>query len=65
LKVYNLLGQEVATLYEGIRRQRNYEAMFDGSKLASGVYFYRLCKNNPSQDSGEVFMDTNKLVFIK
>lgn len=42
LKVYNLLGEEVATLFSGARAQGNYVATFDGSKLASGVYFYRL-----------------------
>jgi beta-xylosidase len=41
LKVYDLLGREIATLFEGIRQPGNYEAAFDGSKLASGVYFYR------------------------
>ena len=46
LKVYNILGQEVATLFSGIRNAGNYEATFDGSKLASGVYFYRLQAGN-------------------
>jgi hypothetical protein len=44
--VYNILGQEVATLFSGIRNAGNYEATFDGSKLASGVYFYRLQAGN-------------------
>ncbi len=42
LKVYNLLGQEVATLFSGDEQPGNYSATFDGSKLASGLYFYRL-----------------------
>ena len=42
LKVYNLLGQEVATLFAGVQQSGNHTAVFDGSKLASGVYFYRL-----------------------
>ena len=42
LKVYNILGQEVATLFSGIKNAGNYETTFDGTKLASGVYFYRL-----------------------
>ncbi len=40
LKVYNLLGQEVANLFEGYKQPGNYEVTFNGSKLASGVYFY-------------------------
>lgn len=42
LKVYNILGQRVATLYSGVRTPGNYSATFNGSSLASGVYIYRL-----------------------
>lgn len=42
LKVYNILGQEVATLVNGVKRAGSYEVKFDGSKLSSGIYFYRL-----------------------
>ena len=46
MKVYNILGQEVQTLFSGIKNAGNYEATFDGTKLASGVYFYRLQAGN-------------------
>ncbi len=42
LKVYNILGQEVTTLFSGQLKPGNYVATFDGSKFASGVYIYRL-----------------------
>jgi len=42
LKVYNLLGQEVAKLFEGVRQPGSYKVTFDGGKIASGVYFYEL-----------------------
>lgn len=42
LKVYNVLGQEVATLFSGMRIPGQYQATFNASRFASGVYFYRL-----------------------
>lgn len=42
LKVFNTLGQELATLVQGQQDAGSYEVKFDGSGLATGVYFYRL-----------------------
>ncbi len=42
LKVYDVLGREVATLVNGVRSPGTYEVRFNGSTFASGVYFYRL-----------------------
>ncbi len=42
LKVYDLLGRTVATLIDGMKPAGEYSVAFDGSKLASGVYVYRL-----------------------
>jgi len=42
LKVYNLIGEEVATLVNEINQPGNYDVTFDAAKLSSGVYFYRL-----------------------
>ena len=39
---YGSVGQEVATLVDGNLMAGQYEAPFDGSDRASGVYFYRL-----------------------
>jgi hypothetical protein len=57
LKVYNLLGEEVATLFDGERQAGNYKATFDGTNLSTGVYFYRLQADNVSI--------TKKLVLMK
>ncbi|MCX7984482.1 MAG: endo-1,4-beta-xylanase [Bacteroidetes bacterium] len=48
LKVYNVLGQEIATLYEGIQAPGIHTAVFDGSNLPSGVYYCRLSGVNVS-----------------
>lgn len=57
LKVYDLLGREVATLFNGERRMGSYTTEFDGTNLASGVYIYRL-------QSG-TYSASRKLVLMK
>jgi hypothetical protein len=49
LKVYNIVGQEVATLFAGVAKAGHYiPVMFHASDLASGVYFSRLQYNSKS-----------------
>jgi len=57
LKVFNLLGQAVVTLFEGIRQPGDYETTFNGEYLASGIYSYQLKAGN--------FVDTKKLILLK
>ncbi len=56
LKVYNLLGQEVATLFEGPHEAGKYVATFSGANLASGIYLYRLQSGNVSLTKKFVLM---------
>jgi hypothetical protein len=48
LQVFNVLGQEVATLFNGYQEAGNYLATFDGTGLPSGVYIYRLQSGSTS-----------------
>ena len=57
LKVYDMLGREVATLVNENQKAGNYEVEFNGSNLASGIYFYRLKDGN--------YISTKKLVLLK
>lgn len=57
LKVYNFIGEEVANLFEGLKHAGNYTVTFNGNKLTSGVYFYRL-------QSGS-FVQTKKMILLK
>ena len=56
LKVYNVLGMEVATLFSGVQDAGSHQATFDASRLSSGVYFYRLEAANVSITKKMVFM---------
>ena len=42
LKVYNSLGQQIATLFNENGRAGEYKINFDGSSFGSGIYFYRI-----------------------
>ena len=57
LKVFNLLGQEVATLVNEQQQAGKFVARFEANRLASGVYFYRL-------EAGK-FSETKKMIFMK
>ena len=46
LKVYNILGQAIATLVDGQLNPGIHRATFDASRLSSGIYIYRLSGNN-------------------
>ena len=46
LKVYNMLGQEIATLVNGYQTANTYKVNFNASGLSSGVYFYKLSSGN-------------------
>ncbi|GIK59923.1 MAG: hypothetical protein JETCAE03_15050 [Ignavibacteriaceae bacterium] len=65
LKVYDVLGREVATLVNEEKPAGEYEIEFDGSNLPSGVYLYRLTAGDPSTSSGQKFSETKKLVLLK
>jgi hypothetical protein len=42
LTVYNALGQQVATLVNGVRSAGEYIVSWNAANMASGIYFYRL-----------------------
>ena len=57
LRVFDILGNEVATLVNENKPTGNYEVKFDASNLSSGIYFYKL-------QSGS-FVQTKKFILIK
>jgi hypothetical protein len=57
LKVYDVLGREVATLVNEVKQPGTYAVPFDGSGMASGIYFYKL------QTGG--FVDVKRMILLK
>jgi endo-1,4-beta-xylanase len=57
LKVFNMLGQEVKTLFNGFRKAGSYTIKFDGTGLGSGIYFYCLRTDK--------FVEMKKFVLLK
>lgn len=57
LKVYDLMGREVATLVDETKTAGRYDVSFDAGKISSGMYFYRLIAG--------AFNQTRRMVFVK
>lgn len=49
LKVYNVVGQEIATLVNTFQTAGSYQTQFDAANLSSGMYFYSLTSGNYTQ----------------
>jgi hypothetical protein len=57
IKVFDIQGKEVMTIADGFVKAGYYTAVFDGTNLSSGVYFYRISTSG--------FIKTMKMVLIK
>jgi photosystem II stability/assembly factor-like uncharacterized protein len=57
IKVYDVLGKEVATLVNEEKPAGNYDIEFDGEGITSGIYFYQLQAGS--------FVETKKMIMIK
>jgi hypothetical protein len=76
LKIYNILGREVATLVNEEKPAGTYELIWNAVSAAgglpSGVYYYQLRSTldggqagNPSTSSGQSFVETKKMILLK
>jgi hypothetical protein len=57
LKIYDLLGREIAILVNDEKPAGTYKVEFDASQLSSGIYFYKL-------QSGS-FVETKKMILLR
>ncbi len=57
LKVYDILGREIATLVNKKQQAGSYEVQFDASSLTSGIYLYKLRSGS--------FVESKKMILVK
>ena len=58
LKVYDIIGKEIATLVNEKLKAGEYEVNFDAGSISTGIYFYSLFANGN-------FIETKKMLMIK
>lgn len=59
--IFDITGREIATLVKDKKKAGYYTLEFDGSSIASGMYFYRIIADG----TGEKFIQTKKMILIK
>jgi hypothetical protein len=57
LKVYDILGKEIASLVNEKLKAGTYEVTLDGGNLSSGIYFYKLTAGN--------YIETKRMILMK
>jgi len=72
MKVYDVLGNEIATLVNEEKPAGSYEVEFKAASLTSGIYFYQLRVVDPESSlpvgqtgSGQSFVKTKKVVLLR
>jgi hypothetical protein len=70
IKVFDVLGNEIETLMNENKPAGSYEIEFNSHSgfvrnLACGIYFYQLQAVDPESSSGQVFVETRKMLLIK
>jgi len=71
LKVYDVLGREVATLVNAEKSAGSYDVDFNSEEalnttsLPSGIYFYQLRVGDSSTSTGQSFVETKKMILMK
>jgi len=63
IEVYNLLGEVVSVLVNGVQVSGHYDISWNASAEASGVYFYKITAK--STDGRQIFTSTKKMIVIK
>jgi len=65
LKVYDVLGNEIASLVDEYKSEGKYEIEFNASNLASGIYFYQLKTDQSNVGQARNFTETKKMILMR
>ncbi len=57
LKIYDILGREIATLVNETQKPGNYKITWNANNQPSGIYFYKLTAGN--------FVETKKMILLR
>ena len=64
LVVYDILGKKVTELVNETKKAGVYDIVFDGSKYASGLYFYRIAIHSDKKQARD-FVQARKMLLVK
>jgi hypothetical protein len=65
IKVFDIMGREVAILMNEEKQPGNYNISFKGNGLASGIYYYRIKGEMNKGTVGKSFTETKKMILLK
>jgi len=65
IKIFDILGNDIETLVNKEKPAGTYELTWNAVNLPGGVYFYQLRAVDHSTSSGQVFIQTNKMILLK
>jgi hypothetical protein len=57
LKVFDVIGQEIATLVDEFQNAGNHKVLFSNNRLSGGIYFYKIFAGD--------FIDVKKMILLK
>ena len=60
-----MIGEQVATIADGMYEAGNHKVTFYASNLPSGAYVYRIESSDPSTGSGQSFVQVKKMILMK
>ena len=65
LRIYNVLGEEIATLLSASLLSGSHTVSWDASTVASGVYLYRLVAKPSLTGEADGYAETRKMILLK